>query len=131
MVPSPVIHILETEDYEADIAKGVAALGDGHLIVLPTETVYGAAGLLNHAGVLEQLKSLRNSADSKPFTIHIANREDALQYLGPINDYGLRLMKKLWPGPVGLIFDVPANRRAEVAAERDARAVVNLFLGDF
>ncbi len=49
-------------------------------------------------------------------TIHLARREDAAHYLGPTTDMGRRLMCKLWPGPVGLIFDVAADRRADVAS---------------
>jgi L-threonylcarbamoyladenylate synthase len=85
-------------------------------VVLPTETVYGAAALLSDAGARKRLRGLREAGDSKPFTIHLGRREDARQYLGPVSDFGQRLMKKLWPGPVGRVFDVPAERRAEVAA---------------
>jgi protein-tyrosine phosphatase len=55
-------------------------------------------------------------APPKPFTIHLANRDAAAQYIAPANDFAKRLMRKLWPGPVGLIFSVPADRRAEVSA---------------
>ncbi len=111
----PIIPIYDVADYDAEIQRGAATLAGGGLVVLPTETVYGAAGLLNHTSAKERLRAMRGG-DSKPFTIHIAHREDALQYLGDMNDFGQRLMKKLWPGPVGLMFDVPADRRAEVAA---------------
>ena len=32
-----------------------------------------------------------------------------------MSDFGRRLIRKLWPGPVALIFDVPPQRREEVA----------------
>ena len=50
---------------------------------LPTETVYGAAGLLTDPKALTRLKALRGSDEGKPFTIHLANREDASNYLSP------------------------------------------------
>ncbi|HEX8911240.1 MAG TPA: Sua5/YciO/YrdC/YwlC family protein, partial [Humisphaera sp.] len=34
-----------------------------------------------------------------------------------LSDLADRMVRKLWPGPVGLVFDVPAGRRAEVARE--------------
>jgi protein-tyrosine phosphatase len=63
-----------------------------------------------------RMKELRPTDRPKPFTIHLAHREDAKKYIGDTNDLADRMMRKLWPGPVGLIFDVPEKRRKEVAA---------------
>lgn len=112
----PVIHIFDTPDYEAELRRGATIITGGGLVVLPTETVYGAAGLINHPAAKARLQALRNSGDDKPFTIHLARRDDARQYIGPVNDFAQRLMRKLWPGPIGLRFDVSPQRRAEVAA---------------
>jgi len=114
-MPAAVVHIFEEADYEAQIARGADTLLSGGLVVLPTETVYGAAALLSDEGARKRLRGLRDSGDSKPFTIHLPRRDDALQYLGAVTDFQKRLMKKLWPGPVGLVFQVPPDRRAEVA----------------
>ena len=92
-------------------------LRSGGVVVLPTETVYGAAGLLSHPDAGRKLRQLRGTGDKSPFTVHVARSKDALHYLGDINDLGRRLMRKLWPGPVGLVFEVPADRRAAVAKE--------------
>jgi protein-tyrosine phosphatase len=116
-MPAPLISIFEADDYDAEVARGSEILNSGGVVVLPTETVYGAAGRLDRPVAKDRLLALRNSADNKPMTIHLARREDALRYIGPVGDLGQRLMRKLWPGPVGLIFDVPAERRAEVAGQ--------------
>ncbi|HSV14329.1 MAG TPA: Sua5/YciO/YrdC/YwlC family protein [Tepidisphaeraceae bacterium] len=116
-MPTPIVHIFDTPDYDADIRRAVSVVGGGGLVVLPTETVYGAAGLLNHPQGKAKLQALRDGgAPAKPFTIHLAHRDAAAQYIAPANDFAKRLMRKLWPGPVGLMFDVPAERRAQVAA---------------
>lgn len=114
-MPTQIVSILKEPDYAAQIARGANALTSGSVVVLPTETVYGAAALLQHAQAMARLRELRGGNIDKPFTIHIARREDALQYLGPVSELGQRLMKKLWPGPVGLRFDVPVERRTEAA----------------
>jgi protein-tyrosine phosphatase len=116
-VATPIIHILEATDYDAEVSRGISALNTGELVVLPTETVYGAAGLLTNVDARRRLRALREGGDGKPFTIHLARREDARKYLGSISEFGHRLMKKLWPGPVGLVFEVSDARRAEVAGE--------------
>ena len=118
----PVVSIFSTADYEGQVQRAADLLRAGKLVVLPTETVYGAAGLLAHPASLEALKQLRGGdgtggggGPAKPFTIHLASADDAARYLGPVSELGQRMMHKLWPGPVGLVFDVPAERRAEVA----------------
>jgi protein-tyrosine phosphatase len=114
---TPVVDIFAAPDYSLEVQRAAAALREGGLIVLPTETVYGAAAALTCPAGLARLKALRGSGESKPFTIHLARREDAPRYLGPINDYARRLMNKLWPGPVALMFDVPADVRSGVAKQ--------------
>jgi protein-tyrosine phosphatase len=116
-MPVTTIPIFDVPDFDVELARGAKILNDGGVVVLPTETVYGAAGRLDHPGAKSRLQALRGGGDLKPMTIHIARREDALQYLGPTTDLGRRLMRKLWPGPVGITFDVPAERRAQVAAK--------------
>ena len=37
------------------------------------------------------------------------------EYLGEVNDFARRAMRKLWPGPIGLIFDVPEEVRRQTA----------------
>src|SRR3954468_9963622 len=115
---TPVVNIFEVGDYDAQIARARDQLRGGGLVVLPTETVYGAAGVLTHDAARQRLATLRgNGADGKPFTIHLARVSDAGRYPGAVTESGQRLMRKLWPGPVGLIFDVPAARRKQVASE--------------
>jgi protein-tyrosine phosphatase len=112
-----MVPILDSRDLDTDLKRGSDLLNAGGVVVLPTETVYGAAGRLDRPETVARLSALRSTPDAKPMTIHLARREDALKYLGPMTDLGRRLMRKLWPGPVGLNFEVPADRRAEVAGK--------------
>jgi protein-tyrosine phosphatase len=111
----PIISIFSGGDYDAYVHRGAELIRAGGVAVLPTETVYGAAGLLNHEGARKRLTALRGGDADRPFTVHLAQPEDAFSYLGEIGDFGRRLVRKLWPGPVALVFDVPAKRRVEVA----------------
>src|SRR5947207_15213627 len=114
-MPTAVASIFEVADYRAQINDAANLLRDGKVVVLPTETVYGAAALLTHPAALGRLKAIRDNDGDKPFTIHLAKCEDATKYLGPTSDLAKRMMTKLWPGPVAIQFDVPAERRQEVA----------------
>jgi L-threonylcarbamoyladenylate synthase len=119
-MPVPVVSIYDAPDLEGAFDRGADLLNGGGIVVLPTETVYGAAGRLDLPEARPRLRALRGDDEgsvAKPFTIHVPDAADAARYLGPITPLGERLMRKLWPGPVGLSFDVPADRRAEVAAK--------------
>jgi protein-tyrosine phosphatase len=109
-----VVSIFEVGDYDAQITRAVELLTSGGIVVLPTETVYGAAGVLSNSAALDRLKALRGG-EAKPFIVHLARRADAARYLGTVTEYAQRLMTKLWPGPVALTFDVPAEAREQVA----------------
>src|SRR5256885_4150385 len=89
-------------DYDGEIARAAELVRAGNVVVLPTETVYGAATLLTAPGAINRLREIRGGAVNKPFTIHLANREQASHYIGETNNFAQRLMRKLWPGPVGL-----------------------------
>jgi protein-tyrosine phosphatase len=117
IMQSEVLQILQAPDYAQQIARGAELLASGKLLLLPTETVYGVAGVLSNPDARAALARVRQSAPGKPFTVHIARSNDALQYLGKVSDFGQRVIRKLWPGPVGLMFDVPTARQREVAGQ--------------
>lgn len=110
-----IVHIFDIGDYESQIRRGADLLRSGGVVALPTETVYGAAGLINNQTARRRLGELRGEGGGTPFTLHVARTDDARKYLGELNEFEERLLLKLWPGPVGLVFDVPAQRRREVA----------------
>jgi L-threonylcarbamoyladenylate synthase len=117
---APVISIFEVGDYDPQIGRAVTLLKGGGVVVLPTETVYGAAGVLTHDKAITRLKTIRQSTggqNQQPLTIHLARRDQAMRYLGEVGEIGRRLMTKLWPGPVALVFSVPGDRRTAVAGE--------------
>jgi L-threonylcarbamoyladenylate synthase len=116
-MPVNVIDIFDITDYSSQVDRAADLLMQGGVVVLPTETVYGAAAMLSHPAGLSKLRSLRPGSDSRPFTVHLANREQAEKYLGDnVSELGRRMMRKLWPGPVALTFDVSSANRQRVSA---------------
>jgi protein-tyrosine phosphatase len=117
---APVLSIFEGQ-YESHIRLASERLREGGLVVLPTETVYGAAGVLSNPDAVARLHQLRPQGDGHPFTPHLARQQDAAKYLGDVSEFGQRCIRKLWPGPVALIFDVPEDRQKQVAASLNVR----------
>src|SRR4051812_36605365 len=117
MMPVPVVSVLDGS-YESHIRLAADKLRAGGVVVLPTETVYGAAAALNHSEALKRLRQGDDGVASQPphaFIPHLARPMDAAQFLGELSEFEQRCLRKLWPGPVALIFDVPAERRKAVA----------------
>lgn len=108
--------IFEVPDPVGVVRRAVDLLAEGELVVLPTETVYGAAGRLDRPAAVSKLRKLRGNATG-PFTIHVPSAQRVREYVGPLSELGLRMTQKLWPGPVSLVFDVPADLRAATAAK--------------
>jgi protein-tyrosine phosphatase len=113
----PIVSIFEGGEYEQYVRRGAQTLSDGGIVVLPTETVYGAAGLLTRPEARKRLRALRGESSTGPFTVHVAQPNNAPAFLDELNDYGQRLIRKLWPGPVGLLFNVSEKRRAAVVTK--------------
>jgi L-threonylcarbamoyladenylate synthase len=122
---TPVLSIFEGQ-YESHIRLAAERLREGGLVVLPTETVYGAAGVLSDQRAVARLRELRTPGDTRPFTPHLARPKDAARFLGEVTEFGQRCIRKLWPGPVALVFDVPEDRRKQVAASLNV-AETDLF----
>ncbi len=112
---APLVKIFETGDYEQQVCRAASHLKQGGVVVLPTETVYGAAAMLGHPTGLYRLRNLEPATTSKPLIIHLANPEEAGDYTASLSDLGRRMVSKLWPGPVALVFDVSTQRQHEVA----------------
>jgi protein-tyrosine phosphatase len=113
---TPTVQLLQADDLDQQILRAAELLKEGGLVVLPTETVYGAAAVLSHPQGLARVRAL-TPPTAKPLVIHLARGDDAARYLADVGELGRRMMHKLWPGPVALVFDVPAERRRQVAAE--------------
>ncbi len=114
-MPVDVISILDSRDVERDIERAAVALETGQLVVLPTETVYGVAARIDLPQTRDRLEKMRPSNSKAAWTLHLADPEDAWELGVEKTDFAQRLVNKLWPGPVGLIFDVPADRQRQVA----------------
>src|ERR1051325_2182472 len=68
-----VVQIFDVGDYDEQIHRASSILKSGGIVVLPTETVYGAAAVLNEPKGLLALRALPPQAAAKPLTIYPAD----------------------------------------------------------
>jgi L-threonylcarbamoyladenylate synthase len=109
-----MVKLLRTAEDQTLLHRCARILDAGRLAVVPMETVYGVLARLDHPDAMRSLRQIRGEEEKpQPMTIHLASDSDALAYIDPPNEYARHLMRKLWPGPVALMFRVSEHKRAE------------------
>jgi L-threonylcarbamoyladenylate synthase len=78
-------------------------LRDGHLVGVPTETVYGLAGDATSRDAVRRIFAAKGRPSSDPLIVHIASAKD-LGRVAVANAPALRLARQFWPGPLTLVL---------------------------
>jgi protein-tyrosine phosphatase len=107
-MPTEILNVSATAPQEAVVSRAGRAIADGQLVIFPTETVYGIAASAVSAQAIAALSALKDRSPDKPFTLHLADPDEAEVYVGPLPRVARRLMRKVWPGPLTLV--VPDRR---------------------
>lgn len=110
-----------------DIRRAAEALRNGAIVIFPTETVYGLAASAARADSVERLRNLKGRTDEQPFTVHIGRRSDWQDFVPSTSPLAHRFMKKGWPGPLTLIFQVDDPRQAKVHAVLSAAGAEAIY----
>jgi len=92
------------EPSEAAYKAAAEALAQGHLVILPTETVYGIFGSKSHPSALTGLIKFFGQSHAASAGWHAASVEIALQHAQTYHPQHQRFVERLLPGPVGIIF---------------------------
>jgi L-threonylcarbamoyladenylate synthase len=92
-----------------NLSAAIEALKRGHVIVFPTETLYGlGADALNEAAV-EEVFRLKGRDPSNPFPVLVADQEMLHTLVAEIPATAQRLMDRYWPGPLTLVLPGQKN----------------------
>jgi tRNA threonylcarbamoyl adenosine modification protein (Sua5/YciO/YrdC/YwlC family) len=102
--PSQWIDLAQCDDARDVVHQAVACLAQGGVVGLGLETVYClVASALNPAGVAK-LRNLRGESESRPLTILLKGPEETTDWVSHVPETSRRLVRRLWPGPVTLLF---------------------------
>jgi L-threonylcarbamoyladenylate synthase len=85
----------------------IAALKAGHLVALPTETVYGLAADAENKMAVRSIFELKGRPSSNPLIVHISDISMAKSY-AKWNNLADRLAQKYWPAPLTLVLPLRA-----------------------
>jgi tRNA threonylcarbamoyl adenosine modification protein (Sua5/YciO/YrdC/YwlC family) len=111
------------------VRTAVDAIRAGELVVLPTESVYGAAADPTIAAAVDRLRASKGRAASHEFTSHFASREQALATVPPPRASARRLVARYWPGPLTVV--VTGHAGNTVGLRVPAHAFTQQVLAEF
>lgn len=95
---------------EKDLNAATAFLANGHIMAIPTETVYGLAADIFQPEAIRQIFRVKERPIDNPLIAHISTMDQLDRIAQNPHLVLLKLAEHFWPGPITLIFD----RRNEV-----------------
>lgn len=117
--------VAQTPDPHDDaVAEAARVLRDEGLVAFPTETVYGLGARADRSSAVQKIFAAKGRPATNPLIVHLADVEQALQFVAAQNKIARLLAEHFWPGPLTLIVPRPAQGIAdEVVAGGDSLAL--------
>jgi len=101
------------------IDEVAALLNAGHVVVIPTDTVYGVAAKFEIASAVQRLFAIKQRPSTVPLPVFVNDGDGVVQVGGRETASASTLAHAFWPGPLTLI--VPAlSSSAERIGSGDA-----------
>jgi L-threonylcarbamoyladenylate synthase len=101
----------------------VALLRGGEIVAFPTDTVYGLGAMPGDERAVRRLFTAKRRPPEKAIPILIAEIDDLLKVAANVSPPARRLVEKLWPGPLTVVFRQAPSFRGAGGSENDTVAV--------
>ena len=86
------------------ISEAVSKLKSGNLVAFPTETVYGLGADATNKEAVDRIYKVKGRPASHPLIVHISSINQMDKWAKDIPEYGVKLARIFWPGPMTLIL---------------------------
>jgi len=86
------------------LTDAARALREGHLVVFPTETVYGLGGDAENELAVRRIYEVKGRPLDHPVIVHIGDVALLDYWISEIPDYALALARDFWPGSMTLVL---------------------------
>lgn len=87
-----------------DLDQAASLLRDGHLVAMPTETVYGLAADASNEQAVRKVFEAKQRPIGHPLIVHVPAPERIRLWVEHLPDTAIRLMEAFWPGPLTLLL---------------------------
>ncbi|XP_043939528.1 yrdC domain-containing protein, mitochondrial [Protopterus annectens] len=92
-----------TGEWREIVSSAVTVLKQGGVIAVPTDTIYGIAGLAQNSEAIERIYELKGRNGNKPLAICVGSIKQIYRFCKvTVPDH---LLQDLLPGPVTLVFE--------------------------
>jgi L-threonylcarbamoyladenylate synthase len=88
-----------------DCEKAAKLLLDGHLVAIPTETVYGLAADAKNKSAIAKIFEVKKRPNNHPLIVHIAGACELELWAVDIPKIAYTLAKAFWPGPLTMVLN--------------------------
>jgi L-threonylcarbamoyladenylate synthase len=120
----PLQPVQQSRIIPVKILEAIAFLKDGHLVALPTETVYGLAAAAHHPEAIQAVFQLKGRPSTHPLILHVgASPESWARYVRNVPSIAEALMQAFWPGPLTLILPRHPSITPLITGGRDTLAL--------
>jgi L-threonylcarbamoyladenylate synthase len=92
----------DSPDYQELVTRCAMLLKKGHILAVPTETVYGLAGDATNPKAIKAIYKAKGRPSHNPLIVHV-DSEAMAETLAVLNPLARRLMTNFWPGPLTLV----------------------------
>jgi len=89
----------------ADISKAARLLLAEENVAIPTETVYGLAGIISSERAIRRIFEVKNRPFSDPLIVHVASIEAIRPLVKEIPLLAEKLLEAFSPGPLTILFE--------------------------
>lgn len=100
---TPRIWNLEQEDPATAIQACATSLSAGHLVIIPTDTVYGIAALPGSAKAEADLYRVKQRPLDKPLQLLVSDPDAVAAHGCRLTNAERALVEAFWPGPLTLV----------------------------
>lgn len=104
---------------EDAIRRAAELLRAGHLVGMPTETVYGLAADALNADAVARIFSAKGRPADHPLIVHLPDGEHLARWARAIPNEALALARAFWPGPLTMILKREAHVPDAVTGGQD------------
>jgi L-threonylcarbamoyladenylate synthase len=105
------------------ISSASAALKAGHLIAIPTETVYGLGADATNQSAVKRIYEAKGRPSDHPLIVHIASLDQMDQWAIDIPEFAIKLARDFWPGPMTLVLRRSAKAKDFITAGQETVAL--------
>ncbi len=86
-----------------DVGRAAEILGNGGLVAIPTETVYGLAAMARDVRAVRRIYEVKGRPAGHPLIVHLHDREGASEWADEWSVSAESLTQRWWPGPLTVV----------------------------